>query len=429
MISQILCECKKVLRNCWIWVIFLGVIVFSSFVNVHNRGSWIGYREDGSLIQDEEAMDYEREILQSYEGEMNAAWFTRLHQDVREAQKEDVLLRADHEKMQMVYGDDWLAHYMENAESYMQSVQLEVDVEHSSTIPILYVKDTFKNGNLLEYSALQTLAHGYASFVEEKQWNLGMRKEDSKEAYWTRNLTEKEKEKVIDDVNSMSAYSYGETSGWKEVFNNMEGAYFVFPIFLIILTSNMFNKEMSSNMVEILKTSRYGKRKAAFAKLYAGIALTMMFTCILLLWFFLSAYLRYGLGNWNVLLSEIMQNAMSPFTVKDAILGGIWIISIGALVVSMTSMLFSCILKSPYLSLILSAVIFILPAFLRADIVQLFPIHFMAVWDVFTSIETFSVLGSLYYLAQIIWIWLFPMLVFGIICISYYSAYRFIERS
>lgn len=423
MILQILYEGKKLLRSPWVWLGFFAVLLGSLFLNtLHVSTNWQGYAEDGSILKGEQVIAYEQEIQKGYEGEMDDAWFQALHMEVEQAIKQDAMLRVDHTKMEEAYGRDWLSLYCEAPYRFLDIEVMEQNPDASFDELPFYTMDAYKNGVLLKRTILEELQNGYAGFVKERLWN--QTHEEKKDAYWTRRMSQQEQQKVLADLNKRASFFYGESTGWKMVLNGFAGAYFLFPIFLIILTSQMFNKEKSSNMMELIKTSSYGKRKVAYAKLLAGILLTLMFTWLLVGGILLYAYSRYDLGNWNALLSVLNAGAINPFTLKDAVLGGIWMITIGALVVSIVSMFLSCMLKSRYASLVLSIVVFILPALIQNDVMKLMPIHFMEVKNVFFSIQMLSLFHSLYYFVEVVWIWILPMVMFCITSIWQYRSYH-----
>lgn len=424
MILQILYEGKKILRSPWVWLGFLAVLLGSLFLNtLHVSTNWQGYAEDGNILKGEQVIAYEQELQKDHEGEMDDTWFQTLHMEVEQAIKQDAMLRADHTKMVEAYGKDWLSLYCEDPYQFLEIGIMEQNPEASFHELPFYTMGTYQEGVLLKRSILEELQNGYAGFVKERLWN--QIHEEKKDAYWTRRMSKQEQEKVLADLNAKASFFYGESTGWKMVLNGFAGAYFLFPIFLIILTSQMFNKEKSSNMMELIKTSTYGKRKVAYAKLLAGVLLTLIFTWLLISGILLYAYFRYGLGNWNALLSVLNTGAINPFTLKEAVLGGIWMISVGALVVSIVSMFFSCMLKSRYASLVLSIVVFLLPALIQNDVMKLMPIHFMEVKNVFFSIQMVSLFHSLYYFVEVVWIWILPMILLCIACIWQYRSYHF----
>lgn len=424
MILQVLYEGKKILRSPWVWLGFLAVLLGSLFLNtLHVSTNWQGYAEDGSILKGEQVIAYEQELQKDHEGEMDDTWFQTLHMEVEQAIKQDAMLRADHTKMEEAYGKAWLSLYCEDPYRFLEIGIMEQNPDVSFHELPFYKMDAYKDGVLLKRSILEELQNGYASFVKERLWN--QIHEEKKDAYWTRRMSQQEQQHVLADLNARTSFFYGESTGWRMVLNGFAGAYFLFPIFLIILTSQMFNKEKSSNMMELIKTSTYGKRKVAYAKLLAGVLLTLIFTWLLISGILLYAYFHYGLGNWNALLSVLNTGAINPFTLKEAVLGGIWMISVGALVVSIVSMFFSCMLKSRYASLVLSIVVFLLPALIQNDVMKLMPIHFMEVKNVFFSIQMLTLFHSLYYFVEVVWIWILPMMLLCIACIWQYRSYHF----
>lgn len=434
MVTQIIAECKKVLKNKWIWIIYfiLILIIFQTGSTRLNSVDYFGYRDDGSYVEGSEAKEYLQGIAETYEGKMDAAWYSNFDKDLREAQKDNALFCADEKRMIENYGENWLDIYLENSDSfYVDDGSNQYEKEDKKPF---YKKSDLNRGGLLRNDFLITLNANYVGMIKEKRWNndtniksdvIGKTDAAKDAMYWQSKSTDEDvKVFVLAELNEQEVFEYGNSDGWELLISLFESAYFLLPMFIILVTSNMFNKERSSHMIEVMKTCTYGKRKTAYAKICASILIALgacvSFICISTFY----VMMKEGLGNWNALYSIII-NAINSFTIKEVFLGSILLFLSGSIIVAITSSFISCIVKSSYISLIVSVLVFVLPLFLTFEFATLFPINLMEIESIFASISVIHIFDNFYMITDVVWIWIIPVVLLCGGTIIAYRSYSF----
>lgn len=101
---------------------------------------------------------------------------------------------------------------------------------------------------------------------------------------------------------------------------------------------------------------------------------------------------------------------------------------LGAFVIVQTCCLLSCLLKSNYVSLLLSTAVIVIPNVLPWKIFHLFPMQFMELGSSLINGATFQFADTIYFIKDIAFIWILPIIVFDLIGYYYYKSYHFLKE-
>ena len=432
MFLQIWAEMKKILKNKWIWLVFIGVLLVSNVFSQSssNLSEYQGLSDEGEMLKGKEAYWYTEEVGKEYEGEMDEAWFTKLEQDYVEAQKKYLAANFDVSHMQEVYGNDWMEYYIANEKDFINEKYIKENPEYLDQGLMPYYEIEHAPGYTLRYSFLSSLRYNYVEYIQTKPWNQeGLVEKGSEKfsLYSNSMLEDTEKDFIKETLNKETTFYYGNSDGWKALISLIANSYFLFPMFLILISSNMFNKEKNTQMMEIIRTSKYGKKKCASAKIIAITLTAWLFTALLLGADTLYIFTTMGLGNWNVNAAAAYVS-ISPFTFQQIYLSAIALYMFGAFVIVQTCCLLSCILKSNYVSLLISTAAIVIPNVLPGKIFHLFPMQFMELGSILANGATFQLADSIYFTKDIVYLWILPVIVFVSISYYYYKSYYFLKE-
>lgn len=419
MLLQIWAEIRKIIGNRWIWLAFIAVLLISyatsSVSDVKNQ--YQGLSDEQELLEGNRAYWYMQEIGKEYEGVMDPAWFNKVEDDYTTALQVYLSTILDIAKMQEMYGDDWINDYIANEKNSIKKDVLKEPSEQTEKDYLLFYKeaDTSEAAEVpLRYSFLSLLRTRYAQIIETRSWD-----QPGNESNQVTNF-------IGAFLNEEDVFYYGNSDGWNALVSLLSNHFFLLSMFFILISSNLFNKEKHMQMMEMIRTSKYGKQKCAIAKM---IAVTLTAWLFVLLLFVIDTFyigITMGLGNWQVHAMTVSK-AITPFTFQQVYFYAIGIYAFAAfLIVQICSML-SCLLKSSYLSLLLSTAVIILPEVLPGQIFDLFPIRLLNLTDTLLGKLIITVADRIYFIKDFALIWIIPILICMLITYTYYKSYQFLK--
>ena len=159
----------------------------------------------------------------------------------------------------------------------------------------------------------------------------------------------------------------GMATRWESFLYSMLYMVMLAGIVLIIVVSPIFSDEYSSGMDALILTSRYGRQKCAAAKLIASFVFAFAYVTAVLGLGFLAFYGGRGAAGWDadIQLTEMMLYTNIPYSLKcwqaAAAMAGLSIFSI--LTLNGMVLVFSAVSRTPFVSIIASAVAYIAPMF------------------------------------------------------------------
>lgn len=438
MIQLYLKECKKLFLKRITLVLFLIAVIFGfagRTTNVHGEAALRGYDEQGNIVEGNVAESLYREYQNAYAGIVDEAWFAKVQEDLREIDLQDTLRNIDEQSMVEAYGADWKTTYLNNPEGYSMYTKEDVEKynkEHPG-VPIEQDKTIlYINGYIgsIKSSALYD-AYNYARNIIEKPWNsneeMTIHGQDGPTRVSTfsyRDMGEEEKAWTVQELNSISSFLYAPYQGWGSLLSGMATARFFVAILIVFATSRLFNEDHSYEMMDLVKSTSYGKQKLVFAKLCALLSfciLTIMaYTAILTI----GVYLIDGLGNWNVNLVA-STNMMSLYTFKEAYMGGFLYLMTGACWIGFLSALFSAFIKKNYISFVVSTLFLLIPLAMPNGMKDFFPLEYMDFTGTYFSGIPTHLFGSYDYLQPYLYTSSAIVIVAcGIGAMLYYRSYR-----
>lgn len=203
------------------------------------------------------------------------------------------------------------------------------------------------------------------------------------------NLTDKEVNKLLKmyrKVNSTPTY-YDYYFGWERLSRNLS---FIFSIILsalvVICLSPVFSQESSLRTDAIILTTRYGKNKLITAKLVSSFLFTTAFYLLIAVIIFGLHAAMYGVSGYNSNIQLEFLYYQSPYNLTFLGLN-VWVLAlgyIGLLFMAAITLFISSKGKSPFIVVVLSALILYIPmidlskiSYLADKFISLFPVNIM----------------------------------------------------
>lgn len=193
-------------------------------------------------------------------------------------------------------------------------------------------------------------------------------------------------------------FQYGYSDSWEFFFMSFCGSTLTIAIpaliVIIIAVSTVFSSEYSMKTDALILTTKHGKSKQITAKLLASFIFATLVIGGLFIIFCAAFGLQYGFVGWN---TDIQTNFGLSFMAVEIPLNNLQLIILGLMVVwaagiftaSVTALL-SAITKTPFSSLIVAFMVFVVPRIIRQmltqnplrDILSIFPINAVNVQEV-----------------------------------------------
>lgn len=182
--------------------------------------------------------------------------------------------------------------------------------------------------------------------------------------YGKGNYSDKEKEFWVDKNSKVSEpLEYGYVGGWKNIFSSME--LFIIPALSIcICLSNVFSGEYQTGADSLILTSRYGKSKLISAKIISSFIFVIISLTIHIIVALSIPLIIAGIDGWNLPIQLL--NIVTPYNLNILSATLIMLLTVYLMVIGMVSLtlLLSAKFKSPYTTLVINLILFIIPVFI-----------------------------------------------------------------
>lgn len=142
---------------------------------------------------------------------------------------------------------------------------------------------------------------------------------EKEQAYWA-----EQAENILSDPITYNGYF----EGWCQITNMIKVLVYLVILFIAICLSTIFTFENTRKTDQLIFSSRYGKCRLYWAKICAGITVSVCFTLLLIALFVGVVAIVFGLGGFDTMLQFVL---MRPF---DLSVGQAAVILLGLLVVS-----------------------------------------------------------------------------------------------
>lgn len=417
--------------------LFLLIVVFVTFntINeqkiVYNSYATSAYRDDGTLVKGKELLSYINQIKDEYAGIITTQWQEKVESDLEKAEKEAMLIHVDRSAMIEHYGEDWQTQFEQAPDTFV-SITKEDEFNRKEfdegTFPF-YVKDYIP---LIRESVLfQTKQDG--NMILSKPW-VNLSKSEYKNQFGDAHtmvdylsLRVIESDALLkvfqDKMNQIPEFYYGSYHGWDALIRSLASFRFILAIFIVYVTSSALNKDYSSHTIDLIKTTSLGKYKIVIAKLAA-----ITLTCISIVACYcliptLFVYFYYGLGNWNINIS-FMINMITPYTFQQAYIGGTLLLLAGSLTTGFISACLSAYLRKGFVSFAISLLLLVLPSAISSGFSILFPVNYMDFSGIYFNCEMLELWNKFYFAPTFIYAFTGIVLILGIVVIiSRYRSY------
>lgn len=190
----------------------------------------------------------------------------------------------------------------------------------------------------------------------------------------------------VADVFGNEEIKIGYTYGWFLTSRNMVRVFIALSLVVAVMIAPVFSGEYGG-LDNIILTSKYGKTKCATAKILASILAALIVTTIVSAFNFIYAYVLYGGSGLDCSIlfapGEFIEGYI-PFniTFKVLFIYQILLAFTSAICVTGITLIISAICKSPMVTLVISATIYLFPALLSVSetnplfrIIALMPVY------------------------------------------------------
>lgn len=393
----------------------------------------IAYTDDMRKVTSNELKAYRKSIQKEYAGYMDDDWKQRIEKDYQSEKIKSYLTNVDEAMMIKKYGKDWKAQFEKQPEVFEEmKYKDEQDgratdtgkkpfyvLDYTTTVRYSVLSDIIRNDlDLMDHPWNQNLSENMMDeHGNNKQMNFfipdGILKSETKTTYF--------KEKM----DTISNFYYDDTTGWNILLNMMASTRFGLALAIIFIASRSINSDQE--IMDIMKSSQFGKKKAVIAKLIALLLSCVCFVTVYTSIFTLYVYIAEGLGSWQA-STYFLNNYVSPYTIKDVFIGGTMLLLCGSITAGFVSALLSTYFKKGFMSFALSLLIFVAPIVLPSSIEYLFPVEYMDFSGIYLHTNIIEVFHQCYFTP--IFIYIITAIVFVICCgfiIPRYRSYKICE--
>lgn len=208
---------------------------------------------------------------------------------------------------------------------------------------------------------------------------------------------------TIQDVGFASFSSplkIGSYNTWGDLFHVTNYLFMLACLFMIFICSSVFSNEASSNINQLLLSTKHGRGKLTVAKIIVATGISIPVFLIIQLISSVFFYNYYGISGWDASIQTNFSVMLYDFPVEmnnlQVYLLVIGVQMFGLLSIVGITLFISSITKSPFISLAISLGVFFLPFLLgqvfqtgvKAKILNLFPIQYYQVEEMLTIMQS-----------------------------------------
>ncbi|MGL4338701.1 MAG: hypothetical protein ACRCST_17575 [Turicibacter sp.] len=134
-----------------------------------------------------------------------------------------------------------------------------------------------------------------------------------------------------------------------------------------ICLSPLFSGEYTLKMDSLILSSKYGKNKIIYAKLFTGLSFSIIFTVGLSLISYIICMGIWGPDGYDAPIQLLLTSSNRPFTMGQMVWLQCILILGGNVLSAAIAMLLSARLKSPFMAIVIMSVITVLPTFINVS--------------------------------------------------------------
>jgi ABC-type transport system involved in multi-copper enzyme maturation permease subunit len=159
-------------------------------------------------------------------------------------------------------------------------------------------------------------------------------------------------------------FDYSYTGGYQRFFSQMYTTAILICFIISICIAPLFAGEYTERMDSLILSSRYGKNKVIYAKLFTGISFSILVSIMLTLVSLVTVMAFYGWEGGNSPIQLFLPLSIHPLTMREVALLYFVLILFGNILSATLAMLLSSKLKSPFIVIVIMTVVTILPMFI-----------------------------------------------------------------
>lgn len=374
-------EYKKILKRKNTWVsIFMILIVLIFLVISSITGADYWHSEGGTPVF--EAMKLDKEVVCSKTGIIDEAF-------IKEAIGQNAVMLAD-DKNYVI--NDYGKHLKSSAYiKYILPYKNAVNIINSiyETNPVNLSTNGFQIINMSSIKPIDTL-----SLNDAKNFYTDINKAASNYISNLTFLSQNEKNTHLEMLSRVETpYRNDHYDGYLHFNMSLQVIALIIFIVIAICISPIFANEYYMKTDQIILSSKYGKSKVIFAKLFTGISFSVGISFVTIFVFLLSMLSVHGFNGADMAIQTIDVYSTYPVNLLQASLIAAAVTVFTALLFGMLSMLLSSLLKSSFLSVIISFLILLLPAIINVSpkdrllyqILQVFPARAAQFSNIFSN--------------------------------------------
>lgn len=385
-------EYKKIFKrkSTMISLLLLFIIAaFSAILSVKSHFYWHEDSERSSF----EAMKMDREVIRSKAGVMDEAF-------IKEAIEQNAIMISSDENYYFDYGrrvGTKIDAYIKYVLPYEKAVDIinglyEVNTENLST-------DGFQILNTSEIKPIDTL-----TVKDAGNFYTSINQASAEHINSLSALSQKEKEKHLEMLSKVKTPYYNDHyDGYLYFARHLQVIALILMITIAICISPIFANEYYLKTDRIILSSKHGKSKAIFAKLFTGVTFSIGVSFLALFVFLLEMLLIHGFDGGNMAIQTISVYSTYPLTLLEASLIAILVTAFIILLFGMTVMLFSSCFNSSFLAIIVSFLLLFLPGLFHVStknrllyqLLQIFPAKATEFPNIYSE-YLFEVLGLVF---------------------------------
>lgn len=368
--------------------LLLIVLVLLSITSVTGKSYWHSTGE----ISVFEAMKLDREVIRSTAGVIDEAF-------IKEAiQQNTVMISNDENYLINDYGRHLKSDaYIKYVLPYEKAVDIinslyEVNIENIST-------DGLQFFNISNIKPIDRL-----TFKDAESFYPIINQASTEYINTFPALSQNEKEKHLEMISKVKTPYYNDHyDGYLYFVKRLQVIALILLISIAICIAPIFANEYYLKTDQILLSSKYGKSKAIFAKLFTGVTFSLGVSVATLFGFLLSMLLMHGFSGANMAMQTINIYSTYPLTVLQASLIAIAVTIFITLFFAICTMLFSSLFKSSFSVIIVSFLLLFIPGLfnisaknrLLYQLLQIFPAKATEFPNIY-SVYLFEVLGLVF---------------------------------
>lgn len=160
-------------------------------------------------------------------------------------------------------------------------------------------------------------------------------------------------------------YSY--TGGYTRFFSQMYTTAILICFICSICIAPLFAGEYTDKMDSLILSSKYGKNKVIYAKLFTGLSFSILLSIVLTMISYVMVMIFYGWEGGNSPIQLFLPLSIHPFVMRQVALLYFVLVLFGNVLSATLTMLLSAKLKSPFMVFVIMTVVTIFPMFVNVS--------------------------------------------------------------